>query len=72
MLYQQALPKFRPFLHVDSLAIGDRQWRKLATMFENIDSLTGHNIAFCGLLNHILLGKSVNAESLVSLLNNFH
>lgn len=31
------------------------------------DSLTGHNIAFCG-----LLGKSVNAEALVSLLNNFH
>ena len=38
-VYQEALPKFLFLSHVDSLlTIGNRHWRKVATMFEKAES----------------------------------
>ena len=39
MFYEEALPKFRFLARVNSLlTIGNRHWRKVATMFEKAES----------------------------------
>ena len=51
MFYQEALPEFRFLFRVDSLlTIGDRHWRKAATMFEKAESANSLLFALNGYL----------------------